>query len=68
MKKTKEYFKWLFSRWYLYILALLWLGYTYEPTFYFRWEIFLGEVIGTILLWTIIISIFVGIKRLIKTR
>ncbi len=64
MTKTKKYLKWLFSRWYLYVLVLL------DIIFFANTETVLatGLVAGTILLWAIIISIFVGIKKLIKKK
>jgi len=62
--KTKEYFKWLFTRWYLYVITILWFLYYYEQPIFFMWEAFFGELTGTLLLWCLIISICVGIKKL----
>jgi hypothetical protein len=63
----KLYLKWLFSRWYLYILALLWFLYTGGTngiTSIVLVEVILGSLIGNILLWALIISFIVGIKNL----
>lgn len=63
----KEYLKWLFTRGYLYVMTLVIFSYYYEeiegPFF---WEIFLGQLLGNLIGFAIMISIIVGIKRLFK--
>ncbi len=59
-----KYLKWLFTRWYLYVLTLAWFLYYYKASEFFMWESFFGELLGTLILWCLVIFIIVGIKKL----
>lgn len=60
----KEYFKWLLSRWYLYVLSLFFFFYSYETQDFFMWEVFFGSLFGDFVGIAILITIGVGIKKL----
>lgn len=61
----KQYFKWLFTRWYLYALGIFWFVYSYKPQGeLFLWEIVLGRLIGNIIAMALMISLIVGIKKI----
>ncbi len=60
----KKYLKWLFTRWYLYALTIVYFLYYYEHQTYFIWESFFGELLGTFIIWILIISAIVGLKKL----
>ncbi len=71
--EIKEYFKWLFSRWYLYGLSLFTLVYSRSnsgesinlATDLSKYpEVYLGGFLGNILVWAIVFSVIIEIKKL----
>ncbi len=53
----KAHFKWLFTRWYLYVLTFVLFFYEYEPSTNFMFEFFLGEILASFVWSVLIISI-----------
>ncbi len=65
--KTKEYLKWLYTRWYLYLIIILIFGYNFNEYEYILTDPYglAGYIIGQLILVGLIITIFVWIKKLI---
>lgn len=69
MKKKDNYFRWLFTRWYLYVLIVFhFVG--VDNTFIMSTQEFipmnfLFQLIGAFLTYGLIISMVVGIKKLL---
>lgn len=76
--KTKEYFKWLFTRWYFYVIFIFLFLNNYVQQGYGLSQIIidlerepfwvLGSFLGGLLSTTIIISIFYFLIRKIKQK
>jgi len=60
MSKIKNYFKWLFSKWYFYVIIFINLvSYLNQEDFQFNTpEYVLGKISGVIVFWIIIFIIF----------
>ena len=66
MGKVKDYFKWLFTRWYLYVIALLLSLNTFMRSGYDPLGFAIGVIIGAFVQSIVIISVIYGIYRLVK--
>lgn len=68
--KIKNYFKWLFTRWYLYVLTFTFFIISFGGEYVGKGltsrtpELILGGLFGDFLWWCLIISFCVGIKKL----
>lgn len=65
-----KYLKWLYTRWYLYVIALLWFLYTggfNGINIRLFPELIIALLIGNLLLWSMVISICVVIRKLFSS-
>ncbi len=61
--KIKKYLKWLFTRWYLYVLTIFLFLEDYETQNYFMIEVLIARLLTNLIFAILIISFFASLNK-----